>query len=124
MKKSVQKKWIKALYSGEYKQDSLALHTGKGFCCLGVLCEIAAKEGVVSKAIDENGQCIYDHETGYLPEKVREWAGMKSVKGEVFEDCETLAYLNDAGLEDTTIDNSPFTFEEIAGIIQIAGDQL
>ena len=32
--------WIEALESGEYPQTQRVLHDGKGFCCLGVLCDI------------------------------------------------------------------------------------
>lgn len=33
--------WVAALRSGEYPQDVGALRTAKGFCCLGVACEVA-----------------------------------------------------------------------------------
>lgn len=45
-------KWLEALESGKYKQNQRALRTtrpdGKsyGYCCLGVLCNLAAQEGV------------------------------------------------------------------------------
>lgn len=44
-KKEVYKRWIKALRSGEYKQSNSRLRSGSGFCCLGVLCDLAAKDG-------------------------------------------------------------------------------
>lgn len=34
-------KWVEALRSGEYPQAREFLRTEDGFCCLGVLCEIA-----------------------------------------------------------------------------------
>lgn len=37
--------WIAALRSGKYKQTKAALRDSKGFCCLGVLCDLAAKDG-------------------------------------------------------------------------------
>lgn len=40
----LQTKWIEALESGEYKQSRRALNDGTGFCCLGVLCEIAGMD--------------------------------------------------------------------------------
>lgn len=40
MKKSVKKRWVKALRSGEYKQCRSGMHDGEGFCCLGVLHDI------------------------------------------------------------------------------------
>lgn len=33
-------KWTKALRSGKYKQTQGALHNKKGYCCLGVACEL------------------------------------------------------------------------------------
>lgn len=43
--RQVYKLWIKALRSGEYKQTRCTLKDNKGFCCLGVLCDLAAKDG-------------------------------------------------------------------------------
>jgi hypothetical protein len=34
------KKWMKALRSGEYSQTRGALQDGRGYCCLGVACEV------------------------------------------------------------------------------------
>ena len=39
-----QKKWIKALRSGKFKQTRGYLKNSKGHCCLGVACEIFKKE--------------------------------------------------------------------------------
>lgn len=36
-------KWLKALRSGDYKQARQFLRTEKGFCCLGVACDISGK---------------------------------------------------------------------------------
>lgn len=43
----VYRHWIKALRSDEYKQHRGALRglRGDSFCCLGVLCDLAAKDG-------------------------------------------------------------------------------
>ncbi len=37
-------KWIHALRSGEYKQDTSCLEGGLGFCCLGVACKVLIPE--------------------------------------------------------------------------------
>ncbi|MEM9067149.1 MAG: hypothetical protein AAGE52_01545 [Myxococcota bacterium] len=34
-------KWLKALRSGDYKQGAHQLRTRKGYCCLGVLCDVS-----------------------------------------------------------------------------------
>lgn len=41
MKKELRDKWVAALRSGEYKQVVGSLKTNDGYCCLGVLCEVA-----------------------------------------------------------------------------------
>ena len=37
--------WIKALRSGKYKQTQGDLRNFHGYCCLGVYCDVQAKEG-------------------------------------------------------------------------------
>lgn len=45
-RRQVLEHWIKALRSGKYKQIRNVLCNGKdGFCCLGVLQELATKDG-------------------------------------------------------------------------------
>ena len=41
-----QKKWLEALESGEFKQTRGKLEDENGFCCLGVACVLAEKDGV------------------------------------------------------------------------------
>lgn len=38
-------RWIDALCSGQYKQTTGVLHDPRGFCCLGVLCDITEGMG-------------------------------------------------------------------------------
>lgn len=38
------KLWLAALRSGEYKQATGVLNNGNGFCCLGVACDVYAKQ--------------------------------------------------------------------------------
>jgi hypothetical protein len=44
MKPEVKSKWLEALRSGEYTQTTHSLKSGDKFCCLGVLCDLHAKE--------------------------------------------------------------------------------
>ena len=46
MNRQIKDKWITALRSGEYNQDSDGgyLKTCDGYCCLGVLCDLYVKE--------------------------------------------------------------------------------
>lgn len=34
-------RWLTALRSGKYQQDTRCLRTNRGFCCLGVACDLA-----------------------------------------------------------------------------------
>lgn len=87
MKKTVRNKWVTALRSGLWPQCHGNLRqaggqfaeTETGYCCLGVLCEIAANEGVVNRQYNpRSGYWAYgaDTETGVLPREVVEWAGL------------------------------------------------
>ena len=118
MKKRVKDLWIEALLSGEYKQTQGYLRTNEGFCCLGVLCDLANKEGV-GRWGKEGEEIITANRTAYpfavseesgsawmLPPEVRKWAGMKSSNGSLFE--ESLSRANDAG----------HSFEDIACVIE------
>lgn len=45
MNTDVKARWVAALRSGKYKQAQNQLTNGRGsFCCLGVLCDLYAKE--------------------------------------------------------------------------------
>ena len=81
------------------------------FCCLGVLCELAVKEGIIEPG-KTKGENVYYSRKSYqvLPKKVQLWAGLKTNVGD-FKDTYSegsLADLNDGG--------TPFS--EIATIIE------
>ena len=69
----VKEKWIAALRSGKYKQTTGRLMRGDGYCCLGVLCQIAVDE----KAVDVHEAFGPDlrWSVGYPLPKVIAWAG-------------------------------------------------
>jgi len=87
-----------ALESGEFPQTSTALcrleplvdglSDGKrviyptGYCCLGVACEIALRNGVEMVVLD-GIERSYDGESTYLPSKVMEFFGFKTHTGSV-----------------------------------------
>jgi len=96
MKPEVKERWIAALRSGDYQQTQGALvRTGDhgGYCCLGVLCQLAVEDGVIPpKSIMSAGSLndptdvdyYYGNDesrsSNYLPTAVIEWAGLdKSV---------------------------------------------
>ena len=106
--------WVRALRSGKYKQTTHCLHDksekGKeGFCCLGVLCELAVKKGIIPPALEEmNGVFTYDEHDTLLPDRVVAWAGLKSDSGGFYREIkgkDSLVALNDGGKKFKTIAN-------------------
>lgn len=120
MIEAIKDKWVAALRSGEYKQGQNKLVNADGsFCCLGVLCELAHKEGIVNNKeviVDEetplNPGTYYDKAWAYLPLSVQDWAGMRSSAGSFFEETNPrerhLSHINDSGA----------SFEDIANTIE------
>jgi hypothetical protein len=111
MRKEIADKLVTALRSGEYSQTTGRLRDANGFCCLGVLCDIAVKEGVVptwTEDLDPDGVQRYGImyptalHTATLPPVVKEWAGMQSDNGSYNRDeegyyTEALSSDNDGG---------------------------
>jgi hypothetical protein len=97
--------WVRALRSGKYGWGKEELHPKDGkFCCLGVLCEVAIKQGIISS---------YRHHLGILPEKVQNWIGLGSDVGDMaiyIKDEDSLAGINDSAKR------NPFT--KIANLIE------
>jgi len=83
MKKSVMKKWVAALRSGEYKQGFEGLSNNGKYCCLGVLCEVLGAR----KRIGYFGHVVYG--SGYetnpvvLPRSIRRISGVKNETGKI-----------------------------------------
>lgn len=99
MNPEVKSKWVAALRSGEYRQGICFLKRDTPakvpptFCCLGVLCDLAEKEGVIkwemftwcgadtwyATAVDSVGEIIAsDRHSEVLPSCVMRWAGLDS----------------------------------------------
>lgn len=108
MNAKIKRRWVRALLSGKFKQGkgSLAKVDRRNVlrhCCLGVLCEIAAKDGIV-KRNDFNGVIMFDSSETYLPDSVQKWAGLPNNDMGVWsESSHSLADLNDRGSRFTTI---------------------
>lgn len=84
MKEEIKTKWLTALRSGEYEQGKHRLVTKNydtdtyTYCCLGVLCDLAAKEGVVKRKAGGFSHPVYnDHSNIVLPNAVQRWAGIE-----------------------------------------------
>lgn len=112
MNPEVKTKWLAALRSGDYKQGRNVLgrvdaDSGEEFCCLGVLCELAEKEGVVKRKLQWD-YFVYGRSEHYLPESVQRWSGMDGGRGDRPVAFDSLSALNDRG----------YTFDQIADIIE------
>ncbi len=116
------KEWCAELRSGTWEQ--LAAGMGKDGscerCCLGVLCELAIKHGVIGPPTSQYPRSdflLYEGKSCTLPYAVRTWARLRTETGEYWDDKRgrySLAAANDNGK----------TFEEIAIIIESRPDGL
>jgi hypothetical protein len=113
MNPEVKAKWLTALRSGEYEQTTGQLHrivshgeSPAGWCCYGVLCDVAIAAGV--KVIRKTDEAVeyFDGSRALLPEAVVEWAGLSANDPEVHG--RSLAHRNDNGVP----------FGEIAALIE------
>ena len=121
LREEVKEKWLKALRSGEYQQARFSLRTGRSegyaYCCLGVLTDLACKEGVV----ESNGK-LWDN-NWILPDSILEW-----VYGDDPRGLDTYGGLRNPLVGEYSLaeynDGSPgedgrgYSFEEIADLIE------
>lgn len=95
MKKSVMKKWVKALRSGKYTQARNSLRADSvSYCCLGVLCDISK---VGQWEVAGFYHCEESREYGVLPEAVQKYAGIRHQNGTHAVSKKTLTSMNDLG---------------------------
>ncbi len=131
MNPEIKERWITALRSDEYRQTTNYLNRNGGYCCLGVLCEIAVEDGVVTKSFYDPDETIvmysdpndgYDKTTKVLPDAVAQWAGFgltDNPEVEIFVDLhdssgERLRKISLAELND----RAGFNFHQIADVIE------
>lgn len=102
MNEEIKTRWVSALQSGEYKQGTGLLHRDDKFCCLGVLCDLHAKEtGNLWEGSEHSSHYLYA--LVIPPGEVMEWAGLES------DAANNLTQMNDTGT----------SFEQIARVIEI-----
>ncbi len=128
MNPDIKAQWIAALRSGEFKQGRNYLHARRPddevdtFCCLGVLCVLAERAGVVTKGVGYAGVVRYqaigtgsDGSTSTLPLVVDHWAGfLDGGKSRMVTMPDTGTHTGLAGLNDY----ERWSFEQIADIIE------
>ena len=124
MNKDLKKRWIAALKSGDYKQGRSRLNQNNQFCCLGVLCDLLADDGLISKELSQKDSTLflYDNDSSGLTDQVQSISGINSSLGtiqlndqvmEILPDKDNremlgnsyakLAFLNDRGIPFSTI---------------------
>lgn len=119
MNQRIKQLWIEDLLANQDKQTTgglLSEITGNS-CCLGRLCLLAEKEGIVDRVGTTDGGWVKfgnDWSTGYLPPQVQDWAELSSEAGE-YVSPEDTSYAEGSLAEDN--DNGK-TFAEIAEIIR------
>lgn len=128
MKPEIKALWLEALRSGEYDQTKGWLAVPKddgavGYCCLGVLCDIAVKQGVevpVTKSI--SGKALgygADANNMSLPREVMDWAGLPNdpvvATPDGISEAHTSTTITLAELND---EHSDFTFPVLADLIE------
>lgn len=108
------KRWVKALRSGKYKQDTGQLKSNEGFCCLGVLCDVVSKypkSGGGGSWIDGDFKFGNDSNGGVVPRTVRAVVGLTEGNPEVASGGKKLSL-------SMWNDERGFTFEQIANIVE------
>lgn len=98
MNAEIKQKWLTALRSGDYLQGSNRLRLGDKFCCLGVLCDLHAKETNTAWGFAGFNNDEYDGASHTLPKSVRDWAGLGTCSGvRPDENAPSLTEINDNG---------------------------
>lgn len=129
MNTTVKALWTAALRSGEYSQAKGYLRSDEGYCCLGVLCEVAVKNGVIPKAerivraFDSEPTYIYGDDRAHLtlPSEVMEWAGLTEYNPLTDMDSEVGRVSDESHPRKAPLselnDSMGFDFEKIADVI-------
>lgn len=131
MNPEIKDRWLQKLESGEYEQTTGELRNDEGFCCLGVLCEVAVEDGIICRgdsgylSTGPDGMYV---ENSTLPREVVKWAGLESINPtvpfELQEDDCPCGEPHDDDVETTKMelselnDSERLTFREIASYIK------
>jgi hypothetical protein len=115
--KAFRRKWVAALRSGKYKQGDGFLRSEKGFCCLGVACDLAAPEKWINTVLPISKRASWEHMNEiHYPDP--EWFGNLTglVSADFYGSDGAIPALNDG---DPSIGRERHTFEEIADTIEL-----
>lgn len=115
MKEDIKREWVENLLSGKYTQGAGVLRDRSDrFCCLGVLCDMAVRAGVIEPPvfIDCDEGFRYDGQSGLPSEVVVNWAGLPSENGVKWHDDEGVYF------DLVTINDNGSSFAKIAEVIE------
>jgi hypothetical protein len=77
MNPEIRTQWCAALRSGKYTQAKAGLRRDGGYCCLGVLCDLAVKAGVLTPPVQlDSHRWAFAGRLDLLPPVVADWAGI------------------------------------------------
>lgn len=111
MHPEIRARWVAALRSGEYAQGRGSLRDGNQYCCLGVLCDLAVKDGVIGEPTLFGLRYYYGEcgDSELLPFEVIQWAELEEADPTV--NGISLTVRNDS-FED------PWNFNRLADLIE------
>jgi hypothetical protein len=140
LKPEVKQLWLEGLRSGDFPQCSGKLSNGVGYCCLGVLSELAHREGVIAREEQQNtwkpvsgGGTRTETSvhygayaaSNYLPREVADWAFEEYDPNVVYWENPRVKDPRPEGhlmkVEVTSLaelNDEGFTFEEIADVVE------
>jgi len=118
--------WIETLESGKYSQSRGGLRDKRGFCCLGVLCDLNGVEWHPSK---EEIDFFYVDPMAEVPElyampgpKILAWLGLEDVPcidQEHLSDTEITRAMTESSPSVASLNDNEFTFAEIAALLRL-----
>ena len=108
---TAQQLWVDALRSGKYQQTTETLQDDKGYCCLGVACQVAKEQGIEVYITPHSG-LISGNELSDQ-RAVWNWLGLKNSTG--YSGAGELTEMNDSG---------GYTFTLLATFIEEHADEL
>lgn len=131
LKPEVKAAWVTALRSGEYKQGTGCLNKlidgEEHYCCLGVLADLAARQGIVERFVPDDGFDgdpfrNYDGEAGLPPLAVWSWAAADKISTS-FSPAGPRVQIDQDGEEfwsglSSLNDTDGWTFDQIADVIE------
>jgi hypothetical protein len=114
MRSDLKKRWVEALRSGEYRQVRGNLRSDCGYCAIGVLCDLYAKDKRKEWQYDDGLWFIIGYNMT-LPDDVTTWAELTN------SDIRCIGLNDDSVIE--LNDTWGFSFDKIASCIEESIDE-